>query len=212
MTALLVVLLLALLVAWGLAVEHDARTRRQQDPIGDILGAGLTAPKTLGLFEDLQPPPPARPRKSSSNGVAVRPHPQGEHALSYLSVTKFARPAVYATPADLARLRGYARAAPIGGPGVDLLIEEISRMDVASETPDVGFVRLGAPVRYKDLGTKRERQVEVVAPHAADGDDNRVSVLSPIGAALIGLRVGSTFRWHGADGAPRAVKVVDVGR
>lgn len=130
--------------------------------------------------------------------------------MSHLNATKFARPFVYATATDLLRLRSYVRARPRGGPGVALLIEEIARMEAAAAAPSGTFVRLEAPVRYKDLKTKRERRVHVVAPEAADPEENRVSVLSPIGAALIGLRVGSIFRWLGPDGASRAIKVVEV--
>lgn len=130
--------------------------------------------------------------------------------MSHLNATKFARPFVYATPTDLVRLRGYARGRPRGGPGVELLIEEIARMEAAPTGPSDTFVRLGAPVRYKDLRTKRERLVRVVGPEAADPEENRVSVLSPIGAALIGLCAGSIFRWLGPDGSARAIKVVEV--
>lgn len=130
--------------------------------------------------------------------------------MNYLSVTKFARPPVYATSNDLERLREFVRAAPRSIPGVDLLLQEIARMTPAPETSPDPYVRLDAPVRYKDLRTKRERQVRIVDPKAAEPDHNRISVLSPIGAALIGLRPGSIFRWLAADGAPRAVKVIDV--
>lgn len=130
--------------------------------------------------------------------------------MSHLNATKFARPFVYSTSADLIRLRSYVRARPRGGPGVELLIEEIARMEDAPTALSETFVRLGAPVRYKDLRTKRERLVRVVAPEAADPEENRVSVVSPIGAALIGLRPGSIFRWLEPDGSPRAIKVVEV--
>lgn len=184
--AILGSVLLALLAAWGMAFRHDARTSRRADPIGDIFDAWL-----------------------HSDDSATPLH-QGDPPLSHLNATKFARPFVYATSADLIRLRSYVRARPRGGPGVELLIEEIARMEDAPTALSETFVRLGAPVRYKDLRTKRERLVRVVAPEAADPEENRVSVVSPIGAALIGLRPGSIFRWLEPDGSPRAIKVVEV--
>lgn len=99
--------------------------------------------------------------------------------MNYLSVTKFARPPVYATSNDLERLREFVRAAPRSIPGVDLLLQEIARMTPAPETSPDPYVRLDAPVRYKDLRTKRERQVRIVDPKAAEPDHNRISVLVP---------------------------------
>jgi regulator of nucleoside diphosphate kinase len=127
-----------------------------------------------------------------------------------LNDTMFARPFVYATEGDLARLRSFARAAPLGGPGVDLLLEEIARMGIAGELAARGLVRLGSSVTYRDLKTRRERTVRVVSPAEADLEENRVSVLSPIGAALIGLSRGAIFRWSGPDGSARAIKVVEL--
>lgn len=80
---------------------------------------------------------------------------------------KVAPPPVFATAADLARLRGYVRAAPFGGPGVELLISEPARMSLRPETA-AGFVKLNHAFRYKDLRTKRERRARIVAPDTAD--------------------------------------------
>lgn len=119
----------------------------------------------------------------------------------------FARPPVFATPSDFDALqkivRGFDEA-----PGLSLLLDEVSRMEVLSPNVAQGFVRLGSEVTYKDLRTKRERTVVVAPPRDADYDNNRISVLSPIGAALIGLSEGAVIRWSAADGFVRAVKVI----
>lgn len=128
-----------------------------------------------------------------------------------LSDTRFARPLVYVTPLDFARLSDVVgKSAPTDG-GSALLREELSRMMIASEDDPNEFVRLGSRVVYKDLRTKRVRSVRVVPPAQADGDENLVSVLSPIGAALIGLGAGAIFRWISSDGSTRAIKLIEVG-
>lgn len=59
--------------------------------------------------------------------------------------------------------------------------------------PDV--VILGARVTFEDETTRVRKAVVVVLPDEADAGAGRVSVLSPVGAALIGLRVGQRIAW-----------------
>jgi len=59
--------------------------------------------------------------------------------------------------------------------------------------PDV--VVLGARVTFEDESTRVRKDVVVVLPDEADAGAGRVSVLSPVGAALIGLRVGQRIAW-----------------
>lgn len=133
--------------------------------------------------------------------TASRPRSPG------LDDTMFARPPVFATPTDYSLLQQIVRSSE-PAPGLSLLLDEVSRMEVLPGGAIRGFVRLGSTVTYKDLRTKRERTIHIAAPFEADPDDNRVSVLSPIGAALIGLSEGAIIRWSGGDGAVRAVKVL----
>jgi regulator of nucleoside diphosphate kinase len=52
--------------------------------------------------------------------------------------------------------------------------------------------------------------VWVVLPHDASIDERRVSVLAPIGAALIGLSVGQRIDWQIVDGRVRRLSVLEV--
>lgn len=47
----------------------------------------------------------------------------------------------------------------------------------------------------------RERELTLVYPRDADGSTNRVSVLSPVGSAMLGLRVGDAIQWPAPGGA-----------
>ena len=130
--------------------------------------------------------------------------------MSALNDTMFARPPVYVRREDLPELWRIAAAARKEASGADLFVEEFERLRVAQDAADTQFVRLGACVHYKDLRTKRQRWVRLVRPGEATADDNEVSILSPIGGALIGLAPGSIFRWAGADGRTRAIKVLEI--
>jgi regulator of nucleoside diphosphate kinase len=53
-------------------------------------------------------------------------------------------------------------------------------------------------------------EVTVCYPEEARPADGCVSVLSPVGASLLGLRVGETARWCSAAGRPGAARILSV--
>lgn len=127
-----------------------------------------------------------------------------------MTMTK--RPKVRVTESDFERLAAVGRAARAAMPGAELLLEELERFAIVPDHADrrLRFVRLGSQVTYRDLVLDRERTVRVGLPGEADMDDNRISVLAPVGAALIGLATGDVFRWVGPDERPRAIEVVRI--
>jgi len=89
------------------------------------------------------------------------------------------------------------------------LIEEIERADLrpASEMPrDV--VTLGSEVTFRQ--DERTQIVQIVAPDDADIERRRISVLTPVGAALLGLAVGQRISWEMPDKRGSVLEVVDV--
>ena len=56
------------------------------------------------------------------------------------------------------------------------------------------MVNIGSQVSFRDEVTGREQTVSIVLPADADIAAGRVSVLTPIGAALIGLKAGRVDR------------------
>ncbi len=46
-----------------------------------------------------------------------------------------------------------------------------------------------------------ERELTLAYPRDADGSSDRVSILAPVGSALLGLRVGDSIRWPAPGGA-----------
>lgn len=95
-------------------------------------------------------------------------------------------------------------------PGATLLREELERVTVVKK--DAGpraFARLNSRVDFTDLGSGRTRTVTLVDPSLADMDANRLSVLAPAGAALLGFRPGDRFRWS-FQGRLRSLAVIRV--
>src|SRR5687768_17408953 len=59
--------------------------------------------------------------------------------------------------------------------------------------PDV--VTMNSVVRLRDLDTGGEEEYELVFPEDADLANNRISVLAPVGTAVLGYRVGDVIEW-----------------
>ncbi|MBO9708219.1 MAG: GreA/GreB family elongation factor [Caulobacter sp.] len=95
-------------------------------------------------------------------------------------------------------------------PGMRLLAAELERATVLDGPSRAEFVRLGSVVDYEDLGSGRVRTVRVSLPREASIDDGSISVLAPIGAALIGLSPGQSFGWRDENGRERAIRVLAV--
>lgn len=130
--------------------------------------------------------------------------------LTGLNDTMFARPPVFVRRSDMPELWRIAAKARKTALETDLFLEEFDRLRLAPDATESRFVRLDSSVVYKDLRTKRQRRVRVVRPGSENSEENEVSLLSPIGAALVGLMEGAIFRWAGPDGQFRAIKVLEV--
>ena len=74
--------------------------------------------------------------------------------------------------------------------------------------PD-GIVRLNSFVTVKDDKDGKLRQFTVVAPDSVDIRQKKISVLSPIGTALIGYKKGGTVSWRTHDGR-KTFTIMDV--
>lgn len=64
-------------------------------------------------------------------------------------------------------------------------------------------VTMNSDVEYEDEETNQRRVVRIVYPRDADAERGHVSVLAPIGSALLGLRIGQSIRWPLPDGSRR---------
>lgn len=92
----------------------------------------------------------------------------------------------------------------------DELFDELARARIVTDDrlpSDV--VRMGGALTFRaDAG--QERRVTLVFPEDADIAEGKVSVLTPIGAALIGLSAGQSIDWKARDGRPHRLTVESV--
>ncbi|AKU12287.1 transcription elongation factor [Azoarcus sp. CIB] len=78
------------------------------------------------------------------------------------------------------------------------------------ESIQTNVVTMNARVHYRDERTGLDREVQIVFPDEADIALGKVSILAPVGAALIGLSVGQAIDWDFPDGTERRLTVIAV--
>jgi len=121
-------------------------------------------------------------------------------------------PPIVLTATDHDRLSGLAEAVAGRAPDVyDYLAAELDRAVVVGPgeiAPAV--VTMGARVAYRDEAAGQERSVTLVYPQDADLAAGRVSVLTPVGAALIGVAEGQSITWYTRRGEAKTLTVLAV--
>lgn len=117
-------------------------------------------------------------------------------------------PAIHILAADYEVLADIVCASTAATPGVELLWRELQRAVILNtDHPPSGLIHLNSTVRYTDLTDPLHRTVQLVGPGLPRGPRHAVSVASPLGAALIGLRVGDRFPWLSAGEGLRMLRV-----
>ncbi|MCW5620154.1 MAG: nucleoside diphosphate kinase regulator [Burkholderiales bacterium] len=93
----------------------------------------------------------------------------------------------------------------------DMLLGEIARATIyeAGRIPS-DVVTMHATVEFTDEASGASRTVQLVYPKTADISAGRISILTPVGAGLIGLREGQSILWPDREGHERRLTIVKV--
>jgi len=120
-------------------------------------------------------------------------------------------PTVYVTEADHEILSNLAEAVADRAAGSRVLASEMARaMIVEPGQAPHPFAGIGSTLEYQDLTSGQTRRVRLSLPRDASIDEGRISVLTPVGAALIGMTAGENFHWTDHDARPRGVRVLSI--
>lgn len=121
-------------------------------------------------------------------------------------------PPITLTTTDSERLRNLADAATGKFPRTaEFLSREVDRANLIDTTEtNPSLVKMGSEIVYRDDDTGKTRFVTLVYPDEADLDSGKISVLTPIGAALIGLSVNQSIEFETPTGATRSLTVMSV--
>ena len=96
-------------------------------------------------------------------------------------------------------------------PAAEALDIELGRAELVEENKlPADAVSMGSVVTFTDLDSQEEKTISLVYPHEADVTNMKISILSPVGSALIGLRIGGNIDWPVPRGKVRRLKVIGV--
>jgi regulator of nucleoside diphosphate kinase len=119
---------------------------------------------------------------------------------------------IVVTSRDLDRLEKLLESLPPDAfPGKSALESELERAAVVEPgqvAPDV--VTMNSTVRFTFKESGEEFRLTLVYPKDAQGEPDRISVLAPVGSALLGLAVGDEIQWPTPGGGMATVGVVEV--
>lgn len=121
-------------------------------------------------------------------------------------------PPIVITADEARRLGALANSSMALFPRVSqFLAGETERANVVADNSDLrGVVRMGSQVRYCDNKTGDVREAVLVYPHEADLTLKNISVLTLVGAALIGLSVGQSIEFRTPLHHARSLTVLGV--
>jgi len=105
---------------------------------------------------------------------------------------------IYIRREDNSKLRNLLATAGYftGNVALRKLREELDRAAILdSNAMPPGVVTMNSSVEFEDLGTHEIEEYVLTFPDDANIDDKRLSILAPIGTALLGYRVGSIVTW-----------------
>lgn len=117
------------------------------------------------------------------------------------------------TATDHVRLRSIVAASALfdcSGGESNALQGELERAQVlASEEIPPDVITMNSRAELLDLETGEHMEFALVMPSQANIDDGKISVLAPLGTAMLGYRVGDEFEWHVPFGM-RRLKVLQI--
>jgi regulator of nucleoside diphosphate kinase len=118
-------------------------------------------------------------------------------------------PQIYLTQNDMDRLLKLIDAHP--RKRFEKLENELVRANVVPrEKIPEGVVTMNSRVIFENETTGERREITLVYPGSADIDAGRISVLVPVGTALLGLRVGQSIDWELPGGEKQRYRIVEV--
>ena len=121
-------------------------------------------------------------------------------------------PKITVSSLDLQRLEALLETVPSSSnPEIEGLKSELLRANIV-EPPEMppAVVTMNSKVRFVVEDTGRKFELTLCYPHDLDGQPDKISILAPIGSALLGLAVGQSIEWPLPGGKLAHVRIEDV--
>jgi regulator of nucleoside diphosphate kinase len=120
---------------------------------------------------------------------------------------------IVVTAADNERLRTLIRLRRDSGDRdvAEALADELDRAEVVPAERIAGnVVTMNSRVVFRDEETGENREISLVYPEDSSPEHGRISILAPVGTALLGLSVGQTIDWPLPQGRLKRYRVIEV--
>jgi regulator of nucleoside diphosphate kinase len=129
-----------------------------------------------------------------------------------MSETRGQRPEITVSTADLDRLEGLLGELRAGAPEIaDGLRSELDRARIVEpEEVPKDVVTMNSTVRFVDEESGKEFERTLCYPGEATGGADKVSILAPLGSALLGLSVGQRIDWPVPGGRTAHIRILEV--
>lgn len=120
------------------------------------------------------------------------------------------KPALVLSRLDCERLEALLEQPAQSGAAFDALRDELARAELR-EPRDMpsDAITMNSTARFRDESSGEERELTLVYPRDADGSPDKISILAPVGSALLGLRAGQSIEWPVPGG--RSTRLVVLG-
>ena len=122
------------------------------------------------------------------------------------------RPKIVISRVDAERLENLLESLPRKDiPGVNELMAELERAEIVEpEALPPAVVSMNSTVRFEIESSSEEFELTLVYPKDVDATGSRISILAPVGSALLGLRVGQTIQWPMPGGKTSELRLLEV--
>lgn len=122
------------------------------------------------------------------------------------------QPPIMISQTDVDRIeRLLETAAQEGAAGVTALEQELERARVvpSAEMPP-NVVTMNSRVRFREVASSKPFELTLVYPLDVDPDGTTVSILAPVGSALLGLSEGDEIEWPKPAGGTLRVRIEEI--
>ncbi|MDN5864601.1 MAG: nucleoside diphosphate kinase regulator [Gammaproteobacteria bacterium] len=122
------------------------------------------------------------------------------------------KPEIIVSSRDMDRLDALLEALPGGAfPGEEALRAELERARVvAPEEVPANVVTMNSTVRFRMADSGKEFSMTLVYPRDIGEAPDRISILAPVGSALLGLSVGDEIEWPRPGGGNIQLTIAEV--
>ena len=121
-------------------------------------------------------------------------------------------PPIIISTLDMERIDALLEQYPDPGPSeIEALRAELDRADVREpdKMPD-NVVTMHSLVRFRIVDNGKEFERLLCYPREIDGSEGKLSILTPIGTALLGLAVGDRIDWPASGGKTSHVEIIEI--